>query len=219
LSTKSDSPGSDPSEQRAQGEMAHRVALVDDNASIRDALSMLFRTVGVNVVAFREPATFLEAPLEDFECILLDVRLPEIGGMELFHTLRTRKVLALVIFLTGHGDIPMAVRAMQEGAFDFLEKPVDDQILIESVLGAVRRYAVLREKHEMQAEISSRVDRLTARERQIADLIVAGHTSREIAEQLSLSMRTVEHYRTKIARKLEVDSVTALVKVLSSNPE
>jgi len=108
---------------------------------------------------------------------------------------------------------------MQEGAFDFLEKPVDDQILIESVLGAVRRYAVLREKHEMQAEISSRVDRLTARERQIADLIVAGHTSREIAEQLSLSMRTVEHYRTKIARKLEVDSVTALVKVLSSNQE
>ena len=199
--------------------MAHRVALVDDNASIRDALSMLFRTVGVNVVAFREPATFLAAPLEHFECILLDVRLPEIGGMELFHTLRTRKVLAPVIFLTGHGDIPMAVRAMQEGAFDFLEKPVDDQILIESVLGAVRRYAVLREKHEMQAEISSRVDRLTARERQIADLIVAGHTSREIAEQLSLSMRTVEHYRTKIARKLEVDSVTALVKVLSSNQE
>jgi FixJ family two-component response regulator len=194
---------------------ARHIVLVDDNAAILDSVSMLFRSVGIAVTTFNEPTSFLASPLDNVGCILLDVRLPEMSGMQIFHALQDRNVTTPVIFLTGHGDIPMAVRAMQYGAFDFLEKPFDDQALIESVLAALRRDAEQRRKHSSESDAERRIARLTAREREIADLVVQGMTSREIAEKLSLSLRTIEHYRVKVARKLEVDSVTALVKLLN----
>ena len=200
-------------------EPARRIVLVDDNKAILDAVSMLFRSVGITVSTFHEPTSFLRAPLDDIGCILLDVRLPEMGGMQIFRALKDRGVATPVIFLTGHGDIPMAVRAMQDGAFDFLEKPFDDQALIESVLAALRKDADLRRKNAEDSQNAQRIGRLTRREREIADLIVAGHTSREIADMLTLSLRTIEHYRVKISRKLEISSVTALVRVLDSTAD
>lgn len=200
-------------------EPSRRIVLVDDNKAILDSVSMLFRSVGIAVTTFHEPTSFLRAPLDNIGCILLDVRLPDMGGMQIFRALKDRGVATPVIFLTGHGDIPMAVRAMQDGAFDFLEKPFDDQALIESVLAALRKDAELRQKHAEESENAQRVGRLTRREREIADLIVAGHTSREIADMLTLSLRTIEHYRVKISRKLEISSVTALVRVLDSTTD
>ncbi len=203
-----DQPGID-------AEPARNIALVDDNAAILDSVSMLFRSVGITVTTFHEPKSFLSAPLDDIGCILLDVRLPEMGGMQIFRELQERSINTPVIFLTGHGDIPMAVRAMQDGAFDFLEKPFDDQALIESVLAALRKDAAQREKHAEASRNAERLARLTRREREIAELVVIGLTSREIAEKLALSLRTIEHYRVKISSKLEVSSVTGLVRMLS----
>ena len=200
-------------------EPVRRIILVDDNKAILDSVAMLFRSVGIAVTTFHEPTSFLRTPLDDIGCILLDVRLPEMGGMQIFRALKDRGVTTPVIFLTGHGDIPMAVRAMQDGAFDFLEKPFDDQALIESVLAALRKDAELRRKNAEEAQNAQLIGRLTRREREIADLIVAGHTSREIADMLTLSLRTIEHYRVKISRKLEISSVTALVRVLDSTPD
>ena len=194
---------------------ARHIVLVDDNAAILDSVSMLFRSVGIAVTTFNEPTSFLASPLDNVGCILLDVRLPEMGGMQIFRALKDRNVATPVIFLTGHGDIPMAVHAMQDGAFDFLEKPFDDQALIESVLAALRKDTEQRRRQSSDTEAERRIARLTAREREIADHVVQGMTSREIAEKLSLSLRTIEHYRVKVARKLEVDSVTALVKLLN----
>jgi FixJ family two-component response regulator len=196
-------------------EPARRIALIDDNAAILDSLSMLFRSVGIDVTTFQEPNVFLRSTLDNVGCILLDVRLPEMGGMQIFRELKERGVKTPVIFLTGHGDIPMAVRAMQDGAFDFLEKPFDDQALIESVLAALRRDAELRQKQTAESQNSARLSRLTRREREIAELVVEGMTSREIADKLELSLRTIEHYRVKIAHKLEIHSVTGLVRILT----
>lgn len=197
---------------------SHHIALVDDNGSILGSISMLFRSVGIEVVTFHEPTSFLRAPLEDFGCILLDVRLPEMSGMQIFRALKDRGVTTPVIFLTGHGDIPMAVHAMQDGAFDFLEKPFDDQTLIEAVLAALRKDAEQREMQASQTRTAQRLARLTKREREIAELVVNGLTSREIAGKLGLSLRTIEHYRVKIAAKLEVNSVTSLVRIMTQQP-
>ncbi len=202
-------------ESMAAIEPARHIVLVDDNAAILDSLSMLFRSVGIDVTTYQEPNAFLRSAHDNVGCILLDVRLPEMGGMQMFRELKERGVKTPVIFLTGHGDIPMAVRAMQDGAFDFLEKPFDDQALIESVLAALRRDAELRQKQTEESQNSARLSRLTRREREIAELVVEGMTSREIADKLELSLRTIEHYRVKIAHKLEIHSVTGLVKILT----
>lgn len=195
-------------------EPSRRVALLDDNPAIRESVGMLLKSVGLETVAFHSPAVFLASAIEDTGCILLDIRMPEMSGLEVHRRLRERGIETPVIFLTGHGDVSMAVRSMREGAFDFLEKPVEDQQLIDRVLEALTRDAGRRASAARRSDSAARISRLTAREREIAELIADGQSSREVAAVLSLSVRTVEGYRSRIMAKLEVDSLAQVVRAL-----
>lgn len=190
------------------------VILVDDSAGVCEAVSLLLKTVNLDTRVYSNPTLFMEANIDDAGCILLDVRMPEISGLEVFRQLRERGVEIPVIFMTGHGDVAMAVRVMRSGAFDFLEKPVDDQVLIDSVLEALAVDAERRERVQRKMASRSLLDRLTPRELEIAHLLVEGESTRGIAEKLSLSVRTVEGYRSRLMIKLEISSLTRLVELL-----
>lgn len=192
------------------------VFIVDDDAGIRRSVGMLLKSVGLETVAFENPAAFLKAELDHAGCILLDVRMPGMSGIEVQRRLAEEEIGIPVIFMTGHGDVGMAVRAMRQGAFEFLEKPIEDQVLIDSVLDAL---AVDDERRRTLAQKRSAMDlvsRLTRREREIAELLANGGSTRGIAEQLALSARTVEGYRSRIMMKLEITSLAQLVRVLEA---
>ena len=190
------------------------VILVDDSAGVCEAVSLLLKTVNLDTRVYSNPTLFMEANIEEAGCILLDVRMPEMSGLEVFRQLRDRGVEIPVIFMTGHGDVAMAVRVMRSGAFDFLEKPVDDQVLIDSVLEALSADAERRERMQRKLASRSLLDRLTPRELEIAHLLVEGESTRGIAERLTLSVRTVEGYRSRLMIKLEISSLTRLVELL-----
>lgn len=190
------------------------VYIVDDDAGIRQSIGMLLKSVGIETASFDSPSAFLRAPLESAGCILLDVRMPEMSGIEVQRRLMEHESGVPVIFMTGHGDVALAVRAMRQGAFDFLEKPIEDQVLIDSVLEAL---AVDDERRRTLAQKRSAMDlvsRLTRREKEIAGLLANGGSTRGIAEQLELSVRTVEGYRSRIMMKLEITSLAQLVRIL-----
>ncbi len=194
---------------------SNTVAVVDDSAEVSKAISLLLETVNLKTVVFTDPRAFLEADVGHAGCILLDVRMPEMSGLEVFRRMRDEYGSTVpIIFLTGHGEVGMAVKAMRAGAFDFLEKPVDDQVLIDSVLEALKVDTERRAKNLRQ--LASRVlrDRLTSRESEIAQLLVEGLTSRDIAARLGLSVRTVEGYRSRLMIKLEITSLAKLVELL-----
>ncbi len=193
---------------------ARAVFIVDDDTGIRQSVGLLLKSVGIETVAFESPTVFLKANLEDAGCILLDVRMPGMSGIEVQRRLAEEGLGIPVIFMTGHGDVGMAVRAMRQGAFDFLEKPIEDQVLIDSVLEAL---AVDDERRRTLAQRRSAMDlvsRLTRREREIAELLAHGGSTRGIADQLELSARTVEGYRSRIMMKLEITSLAQLVRIL-----
>ena len=193
---------------------ARAVFIVDDDTGIRQSVGLLLKSVGIETVAFESPTVFLKANLEDAGCILLDVRMPGMSGIEVQRRLAEEGLGIPVIFMTGHGDVGMAVRAMRQGAFDFLEKPIEDQVLIDSVLEAL---AVDDERRRTLAQRRSAMDlvsRLTRREREIAELLADGGSTRGIADQLELSARTVEGYRSRIMMKLEITSLAQLVRIL-----
>ena len=200
----------------APDKSARAVFIVDDDAGIRSSVGMLLKSVGIETVAFESPAAFFKAALDHAGCILLDVRMPGMSGIEVQRRLSEEGLGIPVIFMTGHGDVGMAVRAMRQGAFDFLEKPIEDQVLIDSVLDAL---AVDDERRRTLAQKRSAMDlvsRLTRREREIAELLANGGSTRGIAEQLALSARTVEGYRSRIMMKLEITSLAQLVRVLEA---
>lgn len=191
------------------------VAVVDDSAEVSKAISLLLATINLKTMVFADPEAFLRTDIADVGCVLLDVRMPEISGLEVFRRLRDEHACNTpIIFLTGHGEVGMAVKAMRSGAFDFLEKPVDDQILIDSVLEALKVDAERRAKTQQQLASKALRDRLTLRETEIANLLVEGLTSREVAAQLDLSVRTVEGYRSRLLAKLEITSLAKLVDLL-----
>jgi len=193
---------------------ARAVFIVDDDTGIRQSVCLLLKSVGIETVAFESPTVFLKENLEDAGCILLDVRMPGMSGIEVQRRLAEEGLGIPVIFMTGHGDVGMAVRAMRQGAFDFLEKPIEDQVLIDSVLEAL---AVDDERRRTLAQRRSAMDlvsRLTRREREIAELLAHGGSTRGIADQLELSARTVEGYRSRIMMKLEITSLAQLVRIL-----
>ena len=196
-----------------QAEISERVVLVDDSAAVRQSTRLLLKTVGLELLPYHSPAQYL-LDLPEAGCIILDVRMREMGGIEVYRRLRDAGVETPVIFMTGHGQVAMAVSAMREGAFDFLEKPVDDQRLIDTVFAAIAKDSARREAAASLERISGKVARLTARERRIADLVAEGLSSREVAEKLNLSVRTVEGYRSRIFVKLEVDSLAQLIHML-----
>jgi len=199
--------------------MSERVILVDDDADVRDALSLLLSAAAYPVEALASAEALLEAVTpSDRGCLILDVRLPGMNGLALQQALRERGIQLPIVFISGHGDIPMAVEAVHAGAMDFLEKPFDDGALIERV---DRALALDREQadHDRAVQaIAERVDSLTPREREVMEQILRGKLNKVIASDLDLSTRTVEIHRARVFDKLSARNGPELVRLVLSTP-
>ena len=190
------------------------VYIVDDDDGMRRALALLLSTVGYETLTFANPAEFLAAfNGEAHGCLVLDIRMPGMSGLELQQHLNRKGSMLPLIFITGHGDVPMAVQAMKEGAFEFIQKPFRDQDLLDCINHALRQDAENREAVARRAEVLRRLDCLTSRERQVMDLVVEGVANKVIAIDLDLSERTVEIHRSKVMEKMGARSVAHLVKL------
>ena len=188
------------------------VFVVDDDASIRRALARLLKSVGLAVELYAGAQEFLEACDPDRPgCLLLDVRMPGTGGLELQQILASRGIEWPIVFITGHGDVPMSVRAMKAGAVDFLPKPFSDQDLLDAVQRALGRDSELRTVRAQRAEVTQRIARLTPREREVFALVVAGRMNKHIAAQLGASEKTIKVHRGRVMEKMQADSVAELV--------
>jgi two-component system, LuxR family, response regulator FixJ len=190
------------------------VYIVDDDDGMRRALTVLMTTVGYQPAAFVRPAEFLEKyDPNQAGCLVLDVRMPEMSGLEVQQQLNRNGALIPVILITGHGDIPMAVQAMKDGAFDFLQKPFRDQDLLDRINAALKQDAQNRESVDRLADLRQRAESLTPREREVMALVVDGKANKVIAIDLGLSERTVEIHRANVMEKMAARSVAHLVKM------
>ncbi len=190
------------------------IYVVDDDDGMRRALDTLLSTVGYKTAVFSRPNEFLAHFKTDAPgCLLLDIRMPEMSGLELQHQLNRMGSMLPVIFITGHGDVPMAVQAMKEGAFEFIQKPFRDQELLDRINHALKQDAENRGTAARRSEVLHRLESLTPRERQVMDLIVEGSANKVIAIDLGLSERTVEIHRAKVMEKMGARSVAHLVKL------
>jgi two-component system, LuxR family, response regulator FixJ len=190
------------------------VHVIDDDEALRDSLTFLLRTVRLDVLSYPSAAAFLETlPDANLSCVITDVRMPGMSGIDLLRNLRERKISVPVIVITGHGDIPLAVEAMKIGAIDFLEKPFDDEVLIASVKAALRQKEGEARRHGERAEIESRLAALSNRERDVLGGLVAGRANKQIAYDLGISPRTVEIYRANLMSKMQAGSLSDLVRM------
>jgi two-component system response regulator FixJ len=190
------------------------IYVVDDDEGMRRALNMLLSTIGYKTVVFAAPSEFLaQFDPNTSGCLVLDIRMPGMSGLELQQRLNRMGSMLPVIFITGHGDVPMAVQAMKEGAFEFIQKPFRDQDLLDRINHALQQDAENRLTVARRAEISRRLETLTPRERQVMDLVVEGAPNKVIAIDLGLSERTVEIHRAKVMEKMGARSVAHLVKM------
>jgi two-component system, LuxR family, response regulator FixJ len=191
------------------------VYIVDDDQATRKSLRWLIETLGVSVQTFHSGPSFLESyDASQGGCLVLDVMMAGMSGLEVQKELKERNLEIPVIVLTGYGDVPTAVRALKNGAVEFLEKPFDGEVLLEQVRRALEIDSQRRREREAADLVSGRLDRLTPREREILKLVVDGLSSKEIAAQLDVSFKTVEAHRAKIMRKMEADGVAQLVKMV-----
>jgi FixJ family two-component response regulator len=191
------------------------VYVVDDDSSIQQALSGLLRSVGLRVETFGSAHDFLKAPrAETPACLVLDVRLPDGSGLDVPDELRNLDVPLPIIFITGHGTIPMSVRAMKAGALEFLTKPFREEDLLGAVKVALQRDRLARADRSEQVDARRRIERLTPREHEVLALVVAGKMNKQIAADLGTAEQTVKQHRGRVMRKLEVDSVAELVRVV-----
>ena len=189
------------------------IHLVDDDAAVRDSLALLIGTVGLRVQTWSDPHVFLaEFDRCDVGAIVLDVRMPGISGLAVLDRLVAQGVDQPVIMLTGHGTVEMCRRAFKAGAAEFLEKPVDDELLIEALQASVRQHVRSRERHQADRQARERYAQLSSRECEVLGLIVEGLTNKEIGRALSLSPRTVETHRANLFAKLETDSLAMLIR-------
>jgi len=190
------------------------VFIVDDDAAVRDSLSMLLRSVGIQSRAFESGDEFLNAYQMDFAgCILLDIRMPGISGMEVQRQLMERDCTLPIIFITGHGDIPMAVEAMHLGAHDFVQKPFHDQELLDRIQAALNVNREQQDDIELRRSVKKCYETLTPRETEVMSAVVKGHANKVIAMDLDLSQRTVEIHRARVMEKMQVRSLAQLVKL------
>jgi two-component system response regulator FixJ len=190
------------------------VYLVDDDAAVRDALALLIRSVGLKAKAYGDPAHFLaDIKGDEVGCLVLDIRMPVINGFAVQERLASCGCELPIILITGHGDVAQCRRAFRNGAVDFLTKPVDEHALIESLQKAIRQGQEQRVANQQIAEVRARLSKLSARERSLFDLIGDGVPNKLIADQLHLSLRTVESYRASVFEKLAATSVADLVRL------
>lgn len=196
-------------------ETAPTVYVVDDDEAVRSSLKLLLKSAGVASEAFGSAQEFL-AGYEASQpgCLVLDVRMPGMSGLELQHELNVRGAALPVIFITGHGDIPMAVEAMQHGAFDFLQKPFRDQELLDRVQRALARDAENRARLRHTDGIRARLATLSPREREVLDLVTQGKANKMVAGDLGVSQRTVEIHRAHVMQKMEAGSLAELVRMM-----
>ena len=188
--------------------------VIDDDPSMRRSLDTLLRSVGLDVHLFASAQEFMRAERPDAPgCLVLDVRLPGMSGLAFQQELVERAVALPIIFLTGHGDVPMTARAMKAGAAEFLTKPFDDQVLLDAVHAAIERDRARRRDAARVAELKSRYRALTERERQVMTFVVAGRVNKQIAAELGLSLVTVKVHRGQVMRKMLARSVPELVRM------
>lgn len=198
--------------------MTGTVFIVDDDEAIRDGLRWLFESYGIKADTFASGESFLNAFHADMAgCLLLDVRMPGMTGLELFERLQARGCALPAIFLTGHGDIPMAVEAIHKGATDFIEKPASDNQLVERVSTCLREDAERRGRMANGEAFRARLDALTTREREVMRLILAGKLNKNIADELQISMRTVEVHRARVLEKMGVSSAVDLARAIAAH--
>jgi two-component system, LuxR family, response regulator FixJ len=190
------------------------VYVIDDDDGMRRALSLLLGTVGHKTRVFANPSDFLaQFDPDTHGCLVLDIRMPGMSGLELQQHLNRTGSMLPVIFITGHGDVPMAVQAMKEGAFEFIQKPFRDQDLLDRINHALQQDAESRHNLALRADVVRRLETLTPRERQVMDMVVDGSANKVIAIDLNLSERTVEIHRAKVMEKMGARSVAHLVKL------
>ena len=190
------------------------VHVIDDDADVRQSLAFLLSTVGLAVRVHDSATSFFESLAEIQDgCIVTDVRMPGMDGIELQRRLRSDGNPIPVIVITGHGDIALAVDAMKAGAVDFIEKPFDDEVLIGAIKAALARRAGTRERDAQAAETRARLKLLSERERQVLEGLVAGKPNKIIAHELDISARTIEIYRANVMTKMQADSLSDLVRM------
>lgn len=193
------------------------IHLIDDDEAVRSSLALLISTVGLRVQAWADPQTFMNGfDRQSVGAIVLDVRMPGISGLSVLDTLKAQGVDQPVIMLTGHGTVEMCRRAFKAGAAEFLEKPVDDEALLEALQSAVRQHVKSRERNQADRQAQARFAQLSEREREVLGLITAGLTNKEIGRALDLSPRTVESHRANLFAKLEADSLAQLIRHYAS---
>ena len=201
-------------EAREMAEAQPIVFIIDDDVSVREGISDLLRSVGLGVQAFASAQEFMNSKRPQAPgCIILDLRLPGRSGLDFQQTLGKLDVRLPVIFISGHGDIPISVRAMKSGAIEFLTKPVNEQELLDAVHTAIERDRACRQRDALVAELRARFESLTSREREIMGLVVAGMLNKEIAFQTDLSVMTVKVHRSHVMRKMQAKSLVDLVRM------
>ena len=190
------------------------VFVIDDDSSVRDAMSSLFRSVGHKVELFASPAEFLRArPTDGPSCLVLDVRLPGLSGLDFQADLDRAGIHIPIVFMTGHGDVPMAVKAMKAGAIEFLSKPFRDQDMLDAVRAALASDLARRERDKTASELRTSFAKLTAREQEIMALVASGLMNKQIAAEIGVSEITVKFHRGNVTRKMGARSVAELVRM------
>jgi two-component system, LuxR family, response regulator FixJ len=190
------------------------VYIVDDDAVVRDALKLLMESVGLQVVAFASAQEYLDQfDADQAGCLIVDVRMPGISGLDLQARLAAERIHPPVIIITGHGDVPMAVRAVQAGAVDFLEKPFNNQAMLDSVHHAIEMDAKRRGESSRLQEIEERYHSLTPREKEVLQLVIEGKRNKNIAYDLDISQSTVEVHRSRVMEKMQARTLSDLMRM------